>query len=419
MRGKTLKGRNCITIFAILWILIVFSGELGCRRQTDILQPENFKYIEGTFVQRIRKVLVVKTDEGEQMKFRVGMRTVFVPDRWPIIGERLRIRYHTKVLSHEAIGNYFIGYEVINVEHAADFPPKTAIVSPAVSEEKPKTPESGKVPTPPLSAPSLQESRTFQHWAVIIGVSEYQDSHIPTLRYAAADAQSFYNWLASPDGGRYPPSRIKLLVNEQATAYNIKEALYVWLKQVTEDAMVIIFFVGHGSPDSPDTPDNLFLLPYDAQYDTIATTGFPMWDIETALRRFIKARKVVVIADACHSGGVGHSFDVARRATRAIKRNPISSGMQNLSAIGDGVAVISASDDRQFSQEGENWGGGHGVFTYFLLKGLKGEADYNKDNRVTLGELIPFLSEQVRRATTNAQSPTVAGKFDPALRIGR
>jgi len=419
MRGKTLKGRNCITIFAILWILIVFSGELGCRRQTDILQPENFKYIEGTFVQRIRKVLVVKTDEGEQMKFRVGMRTVFVPDRWPIIGERLRIRYHTKVLSHEAIGNYFIGYEVINVEHAADFPPKTAIVSPAVSEEKPKTPESGKVPTPPLSAPSLQESRTFQHWAVIIGVSEYQDSHIPTLRYAAADAQSFYNWLASPDGGRYPPSRIRLLVNEQATAYNIKEALYVWLKQVTEDAMVIIFFVGHGSPDSPDTPDNLFLLPYDAQYDTIATTGFPMWDIETALRRFIKARKVVVIADACHSGGVGHSFDVARRATRAIKHNPISSGLQNLSAIGDGVAVISASDDRQFSQEGENWGGGHGVFTYFLLKGLKGEADYNKDNRVTLGELIPFLSEQVRRATTNAQSPTVAGKFDPALRIGR
>jgi uncharacterized caspase-like protein len=419
MRGKTLKGRNCIAIFAILWILIVFSGELGCRSQTDILQPENFKYIEGTFVQRIRKVLVVKTDEGEQMKFRVGMRTVFVPDRWPIIGERLRIRYHTKVLSHEAIGNYFIGYEVINVEHTADFPHKTAIVSSAVSEEKPKTPESGKVPTPPLSAPSLQESRTFQHWAVIIGVSEYQDSHIPTLRYAAADAQSFYNWLASPDGGRYPPSRIKLLVNEQATASTIKEALYVWLKQVTEDAMVIIFFVGHGSPGSPESPDNLFLLPYETQYDTIATTAFPILDIETAVKNFIRAKRVLVIADACHADGFGHGFDVTRRASRAIKHNPISSGLQNLSEIGEGVVVISASDDGQFSQESKKWGGGHGVFTYFLLKGLKGKADYIKDKRVTLGELIPYLSDQVRKATTNAQSPTVAGKFDPALSIER
>ena len=183
--------------------------------------------------------------------------------------------------------------------------------------------------------------------------------------------------------------------------------------------MVIIYFVGHGSPQSPDHPHNLYLLSYDTQYDNIAATGFPMWDIETALKRFIKANKVVVIADACHSGGVGQSFDIARRATRGITVNPISSGFQNLSQIGDGVCVISASDDKQFSQESKDWGGGHGVFTYFLLEGLKGNADYNKDRIVTLGELIPYLSEQVRRATRNAQSPTVAGKFDPALSIKR
>jgi hypothetical protein len=53
------------------------------------------------------------------------------------------------------------------------------------------------------------------------------------------------------------------------------------------------------------------------------------------------------------------------------------------------------------------------------FKGLKGEADYNKDGSVTLGEIIPYLSEQVRRETRNAQSPTVAGKFDPALSIGK
>jgi uncharacterized caspase-like protein len=93
--------------------------------------------------------------------------------------------------------------------------------------------------------------------------------------------------------------------------------------------------------------------------------------------------------------------------------------LQNLSQAGDGIAIISASDEKQLSQEGKEWGGGHGVFTYFLLKGLQGDASYNKDGHVTLGELIPYLSEKVRRETKNAQSPTVAGKFDPSLSIGK
>ena len=260
---------------------------------------------------------------------------------------------------------------------------------------------------------------TSKKWAVIIGVSDYSDTRIPQLRYASADAIAFHKWIISPNGGKYSPANVKMLINNDATGRNIKNALYVWLKQALEEDMVTIYFAGHGSPESPDSPNNLFLLPHDARYDDIATTGFPMWDVETALKRFIKAKKVVVIADACHSAGVGQLFDISRRTNRDIKVNPISSGIQSLSAIGDGICVISASDEKQFSQESKKWGGGHGVFTYFLLNGLGGEADYNKDNNVTLGELIPYLSEKVRRATKNSQSPTVAGKFDPALTIGR
>ena len=256
-------------------------------------------------------------------------------------------------------------------------------------------------------------------WALVIGISNYYDTRIPSLRYAATDAKSFYKWLIAPNGGKLAISRVNLLLEENATGKNIKTSLFVWLNQALEEDMVIIYFSGHGSPESPDSQDNLFLLPYDIQYDNIAPTGFPMWDIETALKRFIKAKKVVVIADACHSGGVGQAFDISRRSMRAIKVNTISSGLQNLSKVGDGVCVISASDNKQFSQENQKWGGGHGVFTYFLLKGLKGEADYNRDGSVSLGELIPFLSEEVRRETRNAQSPTVSGKFDPALTISR
>ena len=284
------------------------------------------------------------------------------------------------------------------------------------------TPHMAKTETDRERSDDLVKKETAQtgvRWAVIIGISQYQDTQIPALRYASFDAQAFYEWAVSPDGGRYAPSHVKLLLNNEATGTNIKKALFEWLRGALDEDMVTIYFAGHGSPESPDAQDNLFLLPYDTQYNSIATTGFPMWDIETALKRFIKAKKVVVIADACHSGGVGQSFDIARRANRGIKINPIGSGIQNLSQVGDGVCVISASSDNQFSQEGNRWGGGHGVFTYFLLKGLKGDADYNKNSSVSLGELTSYLSEKVRRETKNAQSPTVAGRYDPAITIGK
>lgn len=257
-----------------------------------------------------------------------------------------------------------------------------------------------------------------KRWAVIIGISGYKDTRITPLRYASADAKAFYNWAVSSNGGKYSPANVKILLDRNATTSNIKNALFVWLKQALEEDIVTIYFAGHGSPESPDLSNNLFLLTHDTQYDNISTTGFPMWDIETALKRYIKAKKVIVIADACHSGGVGEAFDIARRANRSVKVNPISSGIQNLSQTGDGVCVISASNDKQFSQESQKWGGGHGVFTYFLLKGLQGDADYNKNSLVTLGELTSYLSEQVRRETKNAQSPTVAGRYDPSLTIG-
>ena len=272
----------------------------------------------------------------------------------------------------------------------------------------------------PEQKPILPDKSLFrQYWAVIIGVSKYSDSRIPSLRYADADAKYFYNWLVSSNGGRYAPSNVKLLIDKDATSRNIKDALFNWLRRAIEEDVVIIYFAGHGSPDSPDSPDNLYLLPYDTQYDNIAATGFPMWDVETAIKRFIKAKRIIVIADACHSGGVGQAFDVARRSVRGIGVNPINARLEQLTNAGKGVAVISASGDKQTSEEGRQWGGGHGVFTYYLMQALKGEADYNQDHKVSLGELIPYLSEQVRRATQSAQSPTISGKFDPALTIAK
>lgn len=258
-----------------------------------------------------------------------------------------------------------------------------------------------------------------QRWALIIGISKYRDSLIPSLRYADIDAKSFHNWLISSEGGRYSPANVKLLLNENASLQNIREALYIWLKQPISEDEVIIYFSGHGSPESPDHPENLFLLPYDTDYDKIGATAFPMWDIQTAIQRFIKAKRLIIIADACHAGGVGSEFVSARKGVGVVLKPVVNEGFQNLASFGHGVAVFTASDNNQLSQEGQQWGGGHGVFTWCILNGLKGEADYSNDGKVTLGELIPYVSENVRRKTLNAQSPTIAGKFDPTMTIAR
>ena len=189
-------------------------------------------------------------------------------------------------------------------------------------------------------------------------------------------------------------------------------------KQPIKEDLVTIYFAGHGTPGSPDTPDNLYLLPYDVDYDRIASTGFPMWDIETAIKRFVKAKKVVVIADACHSGGIGNSFDIARRGGRGIKVNPINTSLNNLSKVGDGVCVISAAGDREYSQEGKQWGGGHGVFTHYLLEGLQGRADDNRDGFVTMEEAYQYLFDRVRSETRHSQNPWSSSYLNNDIPIG-
>ena len=254
----------------------------------------------------------------------------------------------------------------------------------------------------------------------MIGVSRYQDHRIPGLRYASRDAAVFHKWLTSANGGGYAPANTRVLLDDDATSQRIRDALFVWLGQSQEEDLVVIYFSGHGTPESPDKPENLYLVPYDADFDRMASTAFPMWDIEEALNRHIRARKVVVFADACHAGGVGAEFVDARRAIGRVQPGRITEGLCDLAEVGDGVAVFTSADTNQLSQESEKWGGGHGVFTYYLLKGLRGEADSSDDDSlVSLGELSQYVSDRVSRATRGAQRPRIAGDFDPTLTLAR
>jgi len=264
--------------------------------------------------------------------------------------------------------------------------------------------------TEPERSGDAYRSKIGLQWAVVIGISRYKyaGENLPNIRFADKDAEAFYSFLISEHGGKFSKVNTRLLLNEDATYKNMREALFDFLKKAIEEDIVYIYFSGHGSPE-PDNRDNLYLLPYDTDPARIASTAFPMRDVEAALAHHIKARRVLVFADACHSGGVGGDF-----GTKGIvvQGNTINKYLKALSESRIGRVIITASEAHELSREGEKWGGGHGVFTYYLLQGLKGEADTNQDQIVTLGEVLIYTDERVRRDTNSGQHPVVSGKID-------
>ena len=257
-------------------------------------------------------------------------------------------------------------------------------------------------------AEAVAAPRVDERWAVVVGVGEYRSEDIPDLEFAAADAQAIHDFLTSSAAGPFEEDHVLYLTDEQATGSAIREALFVFLQQADWDDLVVIYFAGHGAPD-PNRPDNLYLLPYDSDLNALAATGFPMWDVKTALRRQISAERVIVIADACHSAGTQEGV------AGPVSSNPIAGGFAQLFTPSRRLS-ITAADSNEFSMEDARWGG-HGVFTYFLLEALEGKGDLDGNGIVTFSEAYEYVSTSVVAATEGRQNPQRAGWGDIPLAV--
>ena len=266
---------------------------------------------------------------------------------------------------------------------------------------------------PTKSAPEKRAGRLF---AVVIGISHYGkgegQGQINDLRYADRDAQAMLDFLKTPAGGGLQDADTLLLLNQDATTESVRHALFSFLTKPQEQDTVVIYIAGHGAPDPMD-PRNLYLITADTKPDDMGGTAFPMWQMQDVFDRILKAKRVLTFADTCHSYGFS---GVRAGPGQKHANNLINQYLQRYASKGQ-RAVITASDISESSLEDAKWGDGHGVFTYFLLRGLQGEADRNHDGVVTAGELFAYLQQSVRQATDGKQNPRAMVGIASALTV--
>ena len=256
------------------------------------------------------------------------------------------------------------------------------------------------------------EDKQVKRYAVVVGISDYKDANIPDLKYADADAQSFYHFILSPVGGSFRKENVLLLKNEQATLKNVKIAITHFLEKTKEADLVALFMVCHGGPDRSG---NLYLLMHDSDLENVSATAYGMESVHADIQKSISAKRLIFFADVCHVNG----FSVGGAGAKGGS-NSINVAISSLKTDKEGWDVISASHVGEVSAESGQWGGGHGAFTYYLLEGLKRNADVagNNNGIVTLPEAFDYLAEKVKRATTNVQHPEISGNFDNNLPLG-
>lgn len=251
-------------------------------------------------------------------------------------------------------------------------------------------------------------------WAIVVGISKYKYESL-NLKYADRDAEELCKLLQTPSGGGFEADHIVKLVNEDATTANITRALRSFLKKPAREDIVLIYFACHGAPDI-DRPNIVYLLTHDTDPKDISGTALPMREVDLSLKDNLLAERVIIIADTCHSAAIGGGI-----GRRSAQNNSavVNRYLQEVGTSRGGVALLTSAEANEVSFEDEKWGGGHGVFTHYLLEGMRGAADYKPRNGiVAVGELFEYVRENVQKATGNQQHPCIgSNSFDRNLPI--
>jgi len=256
----------------------------------------------------------------------------------------------------------------------------------------------------PLDPTTFSAKENSDAIALIIGVANY--TSVPKAIFADSDAQVFGDYARLALG--VPQGNIKVITNNKASLVGLKVAVKQWLRGHIEEGKtdVHVFFAGHGlaSPDGKD----LYLLPSDGAPSLLEETSLLRNELFEVIGN-AKPKSAAIFLDTCYSG-LGRGKETLLASARGI----VITAKQK--SIPDGFTVLSAASGQQISSGLDE--AKHGLFSYYLMKGMEGGADANKDKKITAGELHAYLGRKVKKQAIRLgrnQTPELQGDADRVL----
>jgi hypothetical protein len=226
-----------------------------------------------------------------------------------------------------------------------------------------------------------------------IGISTYDDCNIKSLPYAEEDARAVVDYYTNNALSPIKPENIITLYGKLATSRNIRKSIGEMARKAKEYDTVMLYYAGHGDVGKhPNKGTEYYLIPVDAEKDNLFSTAIELTEMQR-LWSAITSKRKVFIADSCNSGG----FTDLRGDVDGFEKG-----------MGEGTIVMTASSRGQKAIEDPELK--HGLFTYYLLEGLKGKADEDKDKRISISELKKYLDKEVSNKAKemgSAQTPVI------------
>ncbi|HEV8147148.1 MAG TPA: caspase family protein, partial [Bryobacteraceae bacterium] len=200
---------------------------------------------------------------------------------------------------------------------------------------------------------------------MLIGISRYKVPEF-NLQYAAADARLMSEFQRSPRGG-VSAENILLLTDGEATSLKIRRGLQDLKRRASKNDTVMILIAGRGTVDAGSK--NAFILSYDSDPQDLKGTALAVGELQALVtEQFQSAARVILFLDVCRSGAISASSTPS-----------LASRLEGLGGARGKVFGFLAGKPNQVSIKSPQFGGGHGVFSYYLVKGMQGEADKNGD----------------------------------------
>lgn len=225
-----------------------------------------------------------------------------------------------------------------------------------------------------------------EKYALVIGVRNYDKNELRSLSYTEPDADSIAKVLEDQDYARVVLMTQTKGATEQRflpTAENIRKSLTGILENIQEGDTILIALAGHGVQFAGD--DEQYFCPMDAKLKNRQS----LIGLREVYRQLEKcpARFKLLLVDACRNDPQSDNS----RALAEVKLESVTRPRKQLPP--GGVAALFSCSEGEKAYECKELG--HGIFFHFVLQGLAGKADTDKDNQVDFDELVSFTKRRV------------------------